>query len=64
MRLVVLNWLSKQKDEQEAVELLRLFDEEYRSSAVCPKCGSNSIELVPKRTTANMVTAISKLVIR
>lgn len=48
----------KKKDEQEAVELLRLFDEEYRSSAVCPKCGSNSIELVPKRTTANMVTAI------
>ncbi|MDP4283109.1 MAG: hypothetical protein Q8891_01695 [Bacteroidota bacterium] len=48
----------KQKDEQEACELLRLFDEEYRNSVACPKCGSHSIELVPKRTTANMITAI------
>jgi predicted RNA-binding Zn-ribbon protein involved in translation (DUF1610 family) len=48
----------KKKDEQEAWELLQQFDEEYMKSAVCPKCGSHTIELVPKNTTANMATAI------
>lgn len=48
----------KKKDEPEVSAMLHQFDEEYRKSAVCPKCGSNTIELVPKKTTANMLTAI------
>jgi rubredoxin len=45
-------------DEQEVIQLLQKFDEDYRRNAVCPKCGSHNIELVPKRTAANMITAI------
>lgn len=48
----------KKEDEKEANLLLELFDESYRQNAVCPKCGSKTIELVPKKTTANMATAI------
>ncbi len=48
----------KREDEKQACDMLQQFDEEYRNNAVCPKCGSHNIELVPKRTTANMVTAI------
>lgn len=48
----------KKDDEQEANLLLQQFDDAYRQSAVCPKCGSQNIELVPKKTTANMATAI------
>jgi predicted RNA-binding Zn-ribbon protein involved in translation (DUF1610 family) len=46
------------EDSQEVFEILQLFDEDYRRNAVCPKCGSHNIELVPKRTPANMITAI------
>jgi DNA-directed RNA polymerase subunit RPC12/RpoP len=46
------------EDSQEVFELLQQFDEDYRRNAVCPKCGSHDIELVPKHTTANMITAI------
>ncbi len=45
-------------DEQDVLQLLQQFDEDYRRNAVCPKCGSHNIELVPKRTAANMITAI------
>jgi predicted RNA-binding Zn-ribbon protein involved in translation (DUF1610 family) len=48
----------KKEDEEEANLLLLQFDESYRQSAVCPKCGSKTIELIPKKTTANMATAI------
>ena len=48
----------KKEDEKEACELLRIFDQEYMRSAVCPKCGNQTIDLVPKKTTANMLTAI------
>lgn len=48
----------KKENEPEAVKILQLFDEEYMKSAVCPKCGSHTIELVPKQTTANMAAAI------
>ena len=48
----------KKEDEEEANLLLRQFDESYRQSAVCPKCGSQTIELVPKKTTANIATAL------
>ncbi len=43
---------------QEALELLRQFDEDYMKTATCPKCGSHSIELVPKNSPSNMATAI------
>ncbi len=46
------------KDVQEVIELLKHFDEDYRRNAMCPKCGSHNIELVPKRTAANMITAV------
>ncbi|MEP6926699.1 MAG: hypothetical protein ABI834_03635 [Ginsengibacter sp.] len=46
------------KDSQEVFELLHHFDEDYRRNAVCPKCGSHNIELIPKRTAGNMITAI------
>ncbi len=45
-------------DADEVVALMKHFDEQYRRSAVCPKCGSHDIELVPKRSAANMITAI------
>lgn len=45
-------------DADEVVALMKHFDEEYRRNAVCPKCGSHDIELVPKRSPANMITAI------
>ncbi len=48
----------KKENQQEACAILQHFDEEYMKSAVCPKCGSHTIELVPKKTTANMVTVI------
>ncbi len=48
----------KKDDEKLAWAMLQQFDEEYMKSAVCPKCGSNTIELVPKNTTSNMATAI------
>jgi predicted RNA-binding Zn-ribbon protein involved in translation (DUF1610 family) len=46
------------EDSHEVSELLRLFDEEYRRNAVCPKCGSHDIALVPKHNASNMITAI------
>ncbi|MDQ6903389.1 MAG: DUF2007 domain-containing protein [Bacteroidota bacterium] len=45
-------------DVEEVLKVLQHFDEQYRRSAVCPKCGSHSIELVPKRNAANMITAV------
>ena len=48
----------RKEDEQEVTTIMEHFDDQYRRSAVCPKCGSHDIHLVPKRSTANMVTAI------
>ncbi len=45
-------------DEKRALELLQEFDEEYRKSATCPKCGANEIILVPRQTAGSMITAI------
>jgi hypothetical protein len=46
------------EDSQQVFELLRQFDEDYRRNALCPRCGSHNIELVPKRTATNMITAV------
>ena len=48
----------KEEDVPEVLELLRFFDEDFKNKAVCPKCGSHNIELVPKQNVANMVTAV------
>jgi len=48
----------KKENAEEACRILQQFDEEYMKSAVCPKCGSHTIDLVPKKTTANIATAI------
>lgn len=48
----------KKENEEEALSLLKEFDEEFRANAVCPKCGSHDIERIPKRSAANMLTAI------
>ncbi|MDQ6844615.1 MAG: DUF2007 domain-containing protein [Bacteroidota bacterium] len=48
----------KKEDAEEVFHIMQHFDEEYRRSAICPKCGSHDIDLVPKRSTANMITAI------
>jgi predicted RNA-binding Zn-ribbon protein involved in translation (DUF1610 family) len=47
----------KKEDSGEVLKILQHFDEDYMQRAVCPKCGSYKIELVPKRNTANMVAA-------
>ena len=33
-----------------------VMDEDYIKSAVCPRCGKHTIELVPKNTTKNMAS--------
>lgn len=48
----------KKEMEYSACKMLQQFDEDYRQSAVCPKCGSKTIELVPIRTTTNLLTAL------
>jgi predicted RNA-binding Zn-ribbon protein involved in translation (DUF1610 family) len=46
------------EDSDEVFALLQQFDDDYRRNAVCPKCGSHNIDLVPRRNAANMLTAI------
>lgn len=48
----------RKSDEAEVLDMLKCFDDEYRNNAACPKCGSHSIELVPKKTSANLLTAL------
>ncbi len=48
----------KNDDVSKVIGLLNQFDEDYRSNAVCPKCGSHNIELVSKPNVKNMFSAI------
>lgn len=48
----------KKENEMEALHLLQIFDQEYMRNAVCPKCGNQTIERVPRKTAANMLTAV------
>ncbi|MEO7802017.1 MAG: hypothetical protein ABIR81_08460 [Ginsengibacter sp.] len=41
----------------EARALLREYDEDYRKSAECPKCGANDIHLIAKQDAPNLVVA-------
>jgi predicted RNA-binding Zn-ribbon protein involved in translation (DUF1610 family) len=48
----------KKEEQEEAIELLRVIDEDYIRSAVCPRCGKHTIELVPKNTTKNLASVL------
>lgn len=45
-------------DEVRARNLLNEYEEQYRMAATCPKCGANDIQLLPKKSAGNMLTAI------
>lgn len=47
-----------ERDVELAKRLLAEFDEEFIRSAVCPQCGKNEINLVPKAGATNTLTAI------
>lgn len=46
----------RKEEQEDAIELLQVIDEDYIRSAVCPRCGKHTIELVPKNTTKNMAS--------
>ncbi|MEP7106384.1 MAG: hypothetical protein ABI760_00350 [Ferruginibacter sp.] len=48
----------KKEDESTTIQLLKQYEEEYRKSATCPKCGSNSFAYITKPGVANYLTAI------
>jgi hypothetical protein len=48
----------KKDEEKEAIELLRIIDEAYMKSAVCPQCGNHTIEFVPKNSTKNIASVL------
>ena len=45
--------------EQEVRKLLREMNEDSDSKLLCPQCGSHKFILVPKRSTENILTAIT-----
>lgn len=48
----------KRESVPEVLQILNQFDADYRSRAVCPRCGSHHLDLVPKRSVTNMVVAV------
>lgn len=48
----------KSDDEDNAMQLLKQYEEDYRKSATCPRCGSNSFSYVAKQSAPNFLTAI------
>lgn len=48
----------RKEDAPEVLSLLTEFDTSYREVAVCPKCGSHNIDLLPKQNVANMFAAV------
>ncbi len=48
----------EKRDEALALQILYDLDEEYRKSAVCPKCHANEIISLPKQSAGSMITAI------
>lgn len=45
-------------DEERALQKLHEIDEEYRKSAMCPKCSANDIILIPKKSAGNVLLGI------
>lgn len=53
----------KKSDAEKALQLLYEFDEEYRKSAACIKCGSNDIALIEKTVPqGSFMTFIQKFI--
>ncbi len=51
--------LAVQKEQaEEALELLKQFDEEYLRSVLCPRCGKNNVIEVTKQSPGNIITAV------
>lgn len=48
----------KTEDAAEVEKIIESFEEAYRKNAVCPKCGGNSIVLVAKKNTPNLLTIL------
>lgn len=48
----------KKTDEEKALQALFEIDEEYRKTAVCPKCNASEIILVPKKSAGNFLITI------
>ncbi|MEO6820194.1 MAG: hypothetical protein ABI266_05380 [Ginsengibacter sp.] len=48
----------KKSDENEVATLLEQLDDDFKKSAVCPKCGSNEIDRRPKKNTVNLFSII------
>jgi predicted RNA-binding Zn-ribbon protein involved in translation (DUF1610 family) len=49
----------RKSEEQNVRKLLREMNAESDSKLLCPQCGSHKFILVPKRTTENILTAIT-----
>ena len=47
-----------EEDEAAARDMLLAFEQEYRRSARCPRCGSDQFLQVPRRNAGNMLTAV------
>ncbi len=51
--------LVRKSEESKIRKLLREMNAESESKPLCPLCGSHKFNLVPKRSTENMLTAIA-----
>ena len=51
--------LVRRSEENKIRMLLREMNAESESKLLCPKCGCHKFNLVPKRSTENLLTAIS-----
>lgn len=51
--------LVRKSEERNVRKLLREMNEEADSKLLCPQCGSHKFILVPKRTTENLLAAIT-----
>ena len=49
----------RKSEEYKVRKLLREMNEESDSKLLCPQCGSHKFILVPKRSTENLLTAIT-----
>ena len=49
----------RKSEERNVRKLLREMNEEADSKLLCPQCGSHKFILVPKRTTENLLAAIT-----
>jgi predicted nucleic acid-binding Zn ribbon protein len=48
----------KKEDAEEALQLVKQFDDDYMKSAKCPKCGATDFAYIAKPGVGNFVTAI------